>query len=94
MVKNLPANSGDPRDLGSTPGSAKSPGVGNRFNNLAWKIPWTEVGYIIWGRKELGTTERACARAHTHTHTHTHFSEFSMQEISVAFKNKILNFLS
>ena len=28
---------------------------------LAWKIPWTEVGYSAWGRKELDTTE------HTHT---------------------------
>ena len=42
MVKNLPANSGDPGELGSIPGSAKSPGVGNHFSNLAWKIPWAE----------------------------------------------------
>ena len=28
---------------------------------LAWKIPWTEVGYSPWGRKKLDTTE------HTHT---------------------------
>ena len=27
---------------------------------LAWKFPWTEkpVGYSLWGRKELDTTER------------------------------------
>ena len=29
MVKNLPANSGDARDMGSIPGSGRSPGVGN-----------------------------------------------------------------
>ena len=29
MVKNLPADAGDPRDMGSIPGSGKSPGVGN-----------------------------------------------------------------
>ena len=29
MVKNLPANAGDKRDMGSTPGSERSPGVGN-----------------------------------------------------------------
>ena len=29
MVKNLPANAGDARDMGSIPGSGKSPGVGN-----------------------------------------------------------------
>ena len=29
MVKNLPANEGDARDLGSIPGSGRSPGEGN-----------------------------------------------------------------
>ena len=29
MVKNLPANAGDIRDLGSIPGSGRSPGGGN-----------------------------------------------------------------
>ena len=29
VVKNLPANAGDVRDLGSIPGSGKSPGEGN-----------------------------------------------------------------
>ena len=29
MVKNLPANAGDARDTGSTPGSGRSPEVGN-----------------------------------------------------------------
>ena len=29
MVKNLPAYAGDARDVGSIPGSGRSPGVGN-----------------------------------------------------------------
>ena len=29
MVKNLPANAGDARDMGSIPGSERSPGIGN-----------------------------------------------------------------
>ena len=29
MVKNLPANAGDARDMGSIPGSEKSPGGGH-----------------------------------------------------------------
>ena len=29
VVKNLPANAGDSGDVGSTPGSERSPGVGN-----------------------------------------------------------------
>ena len=41
VVKNLPANAGD---VGSIPGSGRSPGVGNgnHFSVLTWKIPWTE----------------------------------------------------
>ena len=29
MVKKLPANAGDIKDVGSTPGSGRSPGEGN-----------------------------------------------------------------
>ena len=29
VIKNSPANAGDARDMGSIPGSARSPGVGN-----------------------------------------------------------------
>ena len=29
VVKNLPANAGDARDMGSIPGSGRSPGEGN-----------------------------------------------------------------
>ena len=29
LVKNLPANAGDPRDVSSIPGSGRSPGIGN-----------------------------------------------------------------
>ena len=40
MVKNPPANAGD---VGSVPGSGRSPGKGNGNSSiLAWKIPWTE----------------------------------------------------
>ena len=35
VVKNLPANSGDIRDVGSIPGSAKSPGEGH-VNSLQY----------------------------------------------------------
>ena len=29
VVKNLPANAGDTRDIGSNPGLERSPGIGN-----------------------------------------------------------------
>ena len=32
MVKNLPVNSGDTGDLGSIPGSGRSPGTGNGYS--------------------------------------------------------------
>ena len=39
MVKNPPANTGDTGDLGSIPGSGRSPGVGNGTHSsiLAWR---------------------------------------------------------
>ena len=44
VVKSLPANAGDVRDMSSTPGSGRSPGGGhgNPLQYLAWRIPWTE----------------------------------------------------
>ena len=44
VVKNLPANAGNIRDLGSIPGSVRSPGGGNGYHTciLAWRIPWRE----------------------------------------------------
>ena len=44
VIKNLPANAGDRGDLGSIPGSGRSPGEGNGnpLQYLAWRIPWAE----------------------------------------------------
>ena len=44
MIKNLPANAGDLRDVGSILGSGRFPGGGhgNPLQFLAWGIPWTE----------------------------------------------------
>ena len=52
-------------DLGSIPGSGRSPGEGNI---LAWRIPWTEElgGLQSTGGKESDTTERL--------HFHFHYS--------------------
>ena len=62
MVNNLPANSGDTRNMGSIPGLGKSPGVGNG-NSLQYSCledPHGQrnlVGYRPWGHKELDTSE-------------------------------------
>ena len=44
VVKNLPANAGDVKDVGSLPGLERSPGGGMAAHSsiLAWRIPWTE----------------------------------------------------
>ena len=45
VVKNPPANTGDIRDVGSVPGSGRSPGGGPSKTHpsiLAWRIPWIE----------------------------------------------------
>ena len=44
VVKNLPTSAGDPTDMGSIPGSGRSPGVGNSNPRQYYclEIPWTE----------------------------------------------------
>ena len=44
VVKNLPANAIDVRDVGLIPGSGRSPeeGMATHSNILAWRISWTE----------------------------------------------------
>ena len=43
-IKNMLADAGDIRDMGSIPGSGRSPGEGhgNHSSILTWRIPWTE----------------------------------------------------
>ena len=44
VVKNPLASAEDVRDVGSIPGSGRSPGraMATNSSNLAWRIPWTE----------------------------------------------------
>jgi len=43
VVKSLPANARDIRDVGSIPGSGRFPGGGHGHSSiLAWEISWTE----------------------------------------------------
>ena len=44
MVKSLPANAGDKRDVGSIPGSGDpmEEGMATHSSILTWRIPWTE----------------------------------------------------
>ena len=44
MLKNLPANAGDARDMGSIPGSEDplEEEMTTHSSIIAWKIPWPE----------------------------------------------------
>ena len=44
MLKNLPANAGDARDMGSIPGSEDplEEEMATHSSILAWRIPWIE----------------------------------------------------
>ena len=72
MVKNLPANTGDPRDKGSTLGLRWASGVGNGHplqysclkNSMDRRAWWAIVRWVA----ESNKTE------HTWTHTHTNIS--------------------
>ena len=60
MVKNLPANVGDARDMGSIPGSGRSPGGGNGnpvFLPGKFHGQRSLAGYSPWGLKESDTTD-------------------------------------
>ena len=67
VVKNLPANSGDTGDMGSIPGSGRSPGGGNgtRSSSLAWKIPWREKP---GGLQSMGSQRGRNDLANEHEH--------------------------
>ena len=77
--KDLPANTGDLRDVGSIPVLGRSPGGGHGTTPVflpreshdrgAWRATVHKVAKSRTPLKPLST--HACAGAHTHTHTHT-----------------------
>ena len=73
VVKNLPANTGDVRDVSSIPGLGRSPGGGHGTSLIMMPIlmapifcPGESLGqrsladYSPWGCKELDVTEATC----------------------------------
>ena len=64
VVKNLTANAGDSRDLGSICGWERTSGVGNgnQLQYFAWKIPWTEEP---GGLQSMELQRVRCHWAHT-----------------------------
>ena len=69
MVKNLPANAGGIRDVGSIPGSGRSPkeGMGNTLQYSCLQNPMDRGAWratVHGGLKELDSTE---VTQHVHT---------------------------
>ena len=65
LVKNLPANEGDTRDVSLIPGSGRSPGEGNGnplqyscLKNSMDRGAWWAI--IPWGLNELDVPEHSC----------------------------------
>ena len=62
MIKNLPANAGDMRDMGLIPGLGRSPGgehgnpLYSRLENPKDRGAW-QATYSPWGRKEMDMIE-------------------------------------
>ena len=56
MVKNLPANAGDTRDVGLIPGSGRSPRLGND-NPLQYSCLENSMGRGAWRAKVHGVTK-------------------------------------
>ena len=61
MIKNLPASAGDTRDMGSIPGSGRSPGVGNgnllQYSCLKNSMDSRARSAMFMGCKESDVTE-------------------------------------
>ena len=61
VVKNLPASAGDTRDVGSIPGSGRSPGEGHGNPvHSCLESPHGQrslIGYNPWGHKKANMTE-------------------------------------
>ena len=70
VVKNLPANAGDVRDVASIPRLGRSPGVGNG-NPLQYSClenphgQRSPIGYSPRGLEELNTTEQLNNNKHS-----------------------------
>ena len=66
VVKKPPANAGDIRDMGSIPGSGRSPGEGHATYSsiLAWRIPWTEEAGELQSMGSQSQTRLKCLSPH------------------------------
>ena len=72
MVKEFVCNAGDTGDVGSIPGSGRSPRGrnGNPLQCSCLKNPMDRGAW--WDTVQSGTVSDMTEQLNTHTHTHTH----------------------
>ena len=67
MVKNLPANAGDARDVDLGQEDLLEEGMATHSSILAWRIPWTEEpgGLQSIGSHRVGTRLKQLSTQHS-----------------------------
>ena len=82
VIKNLPANAGDARDMGLITGSERSPKEGNGNHQLQCSCLENLMDREAWRAIVHGVTKGQTGLSdwvHTHTHTHTHTVASALQ---------------
>ena len=83
--KNLPANAGDARDVGSIPGLGRSSGGGSG-NPLQYSCLENPHGQrSLAGYSPEVAKSRIQLSTHTHTHTHTHTQSVIKSKMRISF---------
>ena len=78
MVKNPPANTGDTKDMGSIPGSGRSPGVENG-NVLQYSYMENSMDRGAWWDTVHGVA-KSQTRLHNQAHTHMQDTKVGIAE--------------
>ena len=87
VVKNLPANAGDVRDVGSIPRLGRSPGVGNG-NPLQYSCLENPMDREAWQATVHSVSEESDATEHTHLNKK---SITDLEHFVCMFRIKLIN---
>ena len=91
LVKDLPANVAGLRDVGSIPGSGRSPEkeMSMCSSILAWKIPWTEGTWwaTVHNVAKSQTQLSRHTRAYTQPYTGCNYSTFMIKDALMNYQS-------
>ena len=86
VVKNLPANAGDIRDVGSIPGSGRPPG-GRHSNPLHYSCLENCMDRGAWRATVHRVAKRQTRLKQLHTHTHTAVTQLHVRYMLSCFSH-------